>query len=717
MIEFIGLSGRSQCGRIFGLSNGRSVCGFKAKLFDYEVQGIEAVEQFIAQSLSTLDGKTRVRIITNVDRIYQVENTFSRSDAISVLGHKDYSILVLFEKNISFKNWNIDQEQSIISARRILNDPKWVQEEDLTSELLDESESFFLLGNQIISNKKRQTIFKLTKLLSSEVTSDALALVLENMPLPCKIVTSLKVSEPDKSTLFFTLKRKKHTNFADPIEQEKSEANESVLREISLIGKKIFQLECHVVLYGSSEEEMWNKITELKMELAKIGDFRLEEKGAVPSLFSTQIGSDFHLGEKLGSTLFEKDSNLAPLLPVYVRGNGLYSKDLKTLLFHRNSVALDGLNIFDKSASNYSGYVVGKSGSGKSVFFNSLVRSQINDPSAIVIIADVLGSYKRLTQEVDGKIYNISIDKPSGIDPFQELGKIKSNLSTEMLLSFVESLLISEDETKLPFLERAEVEKALNDYLIEAMEPTLLDFFEKSGPFPRKKALYSWVEGNKAKLFRGTKKSENTQNVIYFNFEDLSSASNITITRSITAAILCRIMGIFETKPKDTPLIFFCDEAKFFVDSAYSSLSFLQKNVRKHNGAIWFAVQYTDHLMSGNDSSLLVGAEHRIIFTTDIADEEFIQKHQVTKEELAEIKFLEASKNSSDGDRGYRSFFLKNSTSGKIGLLALSDEEYLMGSTTPKDIANIQKVSEFFKIDLHRSAKVILALNDMGLTL
>ncbi|MBB63443.1 MAG: type-IV secretion system protein TraC [Waddliaceae bacterium] len=136
----------------------------------------------------------------------------------------------------------------------------------------------------------------------------------------------------------------------------------------------------------------------------------------------------------LKSTLSCESANLLP-----IQGEWTGTKSPGTLLLGRRGQILNW-NPFDNQKGNYNVVVVGRSGSGKSVFMQEVLVSTLGVGGKVFII-DVGRSFEKTAEALSGQQIEFAQDKPVCLNPFsqipddpherdQSLGMIKSIVAT-----------------------------------------------------------------------------------------------------------------------------------------------------------------------------------------------------------------------------------------------------------------------------------------------
>ena len=219
---------------------------------------------------------------------------------------------------------------------------------------------------------------------------------------------------------------------------------------------------------------------------------------------------------------------------------------------------------------------------------------------------DVKGSHKKTVQKLKGKIYNIDIENSSGLNPLKKLNSSKESI--EIAGNFIETLLLENEEEALTSVEKTLLEKSLIQFAEKTKEkPRLknLDYFYNHFEHLKKEKLSRFIKGSlNENIFKeGEDISKNR--LLYFNFENISTASNSYIAKAIIASIMAEFSFKLLGKKPNEKLIFISDETPFFIKSCFNTFSLLSKNVRKLNGSLILLAQNSKDLIV-NEMTLLL---------------------------------------------------------------------------------------------------------------
>lgn len=186
---------------------------------------------------------------------------------------------------------------------------------------------------------------------------------------------------------------------------------------------------------------------------------------------------------------FMLTENLANIVPFGVKNvstNGEY--------MGLNKVSGEILSLDRKKLKNANGFIIGKSGSGKSVQAKlSILQTLLNNPDDDVIIIDPEREYRSLVEELGGETIELSSKSENYINPLHISKKMckgtyPAKVKSEMVLSFVQNILFRE----LTAVEKSLIDRALRTVYFVWEEtgeiPTLVELSKELSLYQEKEA-------------------------------------------------------------------------------------------------------------------------------------------------------------------------------------------------------------------------------------
>ena len=686
--------------------------GFLGQSFSFNTLDLETehnLEMYLDGFLKTLSPNVRVKISLFQRFSSGCQFSSSRSEAISEKGFLKTKGVIHFE------------HKNKLSLRETLKTDCLNKEEHLTKRLseIQESEDNNFLGRlkatPISSSLFKQlytlqgpfevtslglksplTLLGILKLKNSgnfPLTLRTLPLALEGLPKPLGFHISIEKMSPARGEKILQSKSREEAEGKGQVSFEKYRNTQKALTDMALAGEELFHFEVHITLKRLFESNLRRDIAQSLKMLSSLGEWSIESFGAYPSLLALSPGSCLHY------RLLEKSQALKCFIPFCRFGSTLKSPAARgSLLYHRRDFSLDALNPFSQKYSNHTGVIIGKSGKGKSVFANLLTKALFFDAKASLFLVDVRGSHKRTVKALGGKTYNIDIKNSSGLNPLKNLTPDKDSI--EIASHFLEKLFLEETETSLPSTEKTQLEKNLIEFSKTKEEKTL-DNFYKNLKHERKNKLLRWIKGSLNENIFNSKEDILKNRLLYFNFENISTASNSQIAKAIIAAIMAEFSFKLINKNPDEKFIFISDETPFFIKNCFNTFSLLSKNVRKLNGSLILLAQNSKDLIVGGDTSLIDNSEFKILFSYDGEEKKFKEIFSLTQEEFQKLKSIRTVKGQ------FSQFLLKDSVGSRIGYLRLSKEEHIFSNTEPEFLHKIQSLKKILGVSEGKALEVM----------
>jgi conjugal transfer ATP-binding protein TraC len=345
--------------------------------------------------------------------------------------------------------------------------------EDLRSSILftdvNISEKGFSLGNmhhRVLSLK-----------MMPDQTYAGMASVLRQLPFDSRLFVTIHVADQFKEIaslqtqrrLAFAMVTGKTSGVSDIESQSKLEDLETLLEQMIAQGEKVFHVSVNVLLRSTDIDDLETQVATTLMKFRELGG----AEGMEESLAAFDIFSGFSIpnARTKERTRRMKTSNLSDLLPLYGPWSG---HKRPSILLRSRMGSLVAFDPFASELTNYNQIVSGGSGSGKSFLTNILMLHMLKESPRIFIV-DIGGSYKKLCDNLDGQYLPMGVDNGVCVNPFDlpDGETIPSSQKIKFLVGLVEVMTREDGESRLPKLERAELEEAIQKTYEKEAKPRL----------------------------------------------------------------------------------------------------------------------------------------------------------------------------------------------------------------------------------------------------
>lgn len=447
-----------------------------------------------------------------------------------------------------------------------------------------------------------------------------------------------------------------HGGKASDLESEtKLNSTEELIRELLNTGQRIYLAQLNIILKAPATVD-GNKLLnrQVRVVLSRFRSLQgaegLEESVGAWKITKNNLPAapmNLERGKKI------KTNNLADFLPVF--GPRLGDAD-PVVLFKNRLNGLVSFNPFDPSLPNYNSLVTGSSGAGKS-FLNNCILMQELARNLRVFIIDIGGSYKKLTESLDGQYLEINLSDEYRINPFDipDPSKEPSNQKIKSLLAVIESMVAEDDKSKLPKLERVLLEKAIIELYRKKREkseiPVLSELaksLENSKELSMQsiaKMLYMWTgERPYGRLLDGKGKLRTDASICTFDLKGLSSYPDLqsVMILILTDFILTQVEGDKVNKKR-----IILDEAWELLKSSAAAgfMEYCARTLRKTGSGITFITQGVEEIVSSPIGSAILNNTATKFIMLQRGDSEILRNAlKLNDQELALIYSLEQKK-------------------------------------------------------------------------
>jgi type-IV secretion system protein TraC len=445
-------------------------------------------------------------------------------------------------------------------------------------------------------------------------------------------------------------------NKASDLESEtKLSSTEELIRELLSTGQRIYAAQMTIILRAPATNEGNKTLNRQTREVLS----RFRSLQGAEGLEETVGAWKIAKGNlpvapiSLERARKMKTNNLADFLPIYGSREG----DLEPVVIFRNRLnGLVSFNPFDPGLSNYNALVTGSSGAGKS-FLNNCILAQELARDLRVFIIDIGGSYKKLTESLDGQYLEVNITDGYCLNPFDvaDIGIGPTDQKLKSLLAIVESMIVEDDRPKLPKLEKVLLEKAITELYQEKQKsntvPILTDLREKLAKSPEpsmqqiSKLLYMWT-GNTpfVNLLDGMGYLKTNSSICTFDLKGLSSYPDLqsVMILILTDFILNQVEGDRSCKKR-----IILDEAWALLKSSAAAnfMEYCARTLRKSGSGITFITQGVEEIVSSPIGAAILNNTATKFIMLQRGDSEILRDTlKLNDQELSLIYSLEQRK-------------------------------------------------------------------------
>ena len=490
-----------------------------------------------------------------------------------------------------------------------------------------------------------------------------------------------------------------NSNKVSDLESEsKLSQTTALIREIIETGQRIFSAELVVILRGENSnggQKILNQQT--KEVLSKFrnlsGSEGLQETVGSWKIFKSNLPlapMNLVRGKKM------KTNNMVDFLPLYGPSIG---DDVPVCLTKTRQGTLYSINPYSSRLNNYNALVTGSSGSGKSFVNNFLMLQQIARGTKVFVV-DIGGSYKKMTELLDGQYFEINLSGGYKINPFElkDPSQPPSSDRLKGLVSIIEQMVTDSGE-RLSRFDRVQVESVLNDVfswarsLVIPQSPTLSDFqrlcasSQEEGLQKIAKLLFPWV-GNTpyGRLLDGIGRIESDRPIVAFDLKGLSQYPDL---QSVMILILTNFILEQVESDRTTSKRILMDEVWELLKSPAASqfMEYAARTFRKTGSGISFITQGVEEIIaSGMGPAILNNTATKLVMLQK-GDTQVLQDSlKLNSQELRLIQSLEQVKGV------YSEGFLMEGESRQIIRIEPSPLEYWISTSDSKDNQYLEKL-------------------------
>ncbi len=509
-------------------------------------------------------------------------------------------------------------------------------------------------------------------------------------------------------------------NRASDLESEtKLTSTEELIRELLATGQRIYSVQMSIILKAPATTDGTKKLNrEVREVLSRLRSLQGAE-GLEESVGSWKIvkGNFPAAPISLERARKMKTNNLADFLPIY----GPRLGDAEPVVLFRNRLnGLVSFNPFDPSLPNYNALVTGSSGAGKS-FLNNCILLQELARGLRVFIIDIGGSYKKLTEALDGQYLEMNLSDNYKLNPFHLANPREepSNQKLKSLLAIIECMVAENDKAKLAKLDRALLERAIIELYKSRRPkgeiPTLTDLakylsvFEEDSMRAISKMLYLWTgERPYGRLLDGQGGLDTKAGICTFDLKGLSAHPDL---QSVMILILTDFILSQVESDKVNRKRIILDEAWELLKSeaAANFMEYCARTLRKTGSGITFITQGVEEIVASPIGAAILNNTATKFVMLQRGDSELLARTlKLNSQELALIHSLQQKKGEfSEG-------FMVEGDHRQIIRVFPSPIEYWLSTSDAQDNAHLDILRKG-EISLHEAIKTAAATYPSGI--
>jgi len=377
---------------------------------------------------------------------------------------------------------------------------------------------------------------------------------------------------------------------------------DAVRRELAQTAKFVWT-QISAGVWSNTQEELTTAEQSLK-SLFRINNFTLAENrylhlpmllSALPMTWAEYV-DDLHELNLLRTTISPECGTLVP-----IQGEWMGTRSPGMLLIGRRG-QLVNWNPFDNQAGNYNTVVVGRSGSGKSVFMQDLLLSGLGTGSKVYVL-EVGRSFEKLCDLLEGQYIEFSKESTICLNPFSNIPKDDED-ERDTAVSFLKSIIscMAAPEKGTSDYENALIEKAIREaWTAKQNHATITDVArwlqsqEESVAKTLGMMLMPYTkEGIYAKYFEGKNNVDFTSPMVLIELEELKEKKDLQSV--VIQLFIMTITNQAFLGDRQTPFYICIDEAWDLLRGKQTGvfIETLARRLRKYNGSLVIGTQSVD---------------------------------------------------------------------------------------------------------------------------
>lgn len=528
-------------------------------------------------------------------------------------------------------------------------------------------------------------------------TYASMAAHMRDLPFKSRLFTTIHVPDQAKEIETLQTQRRiaysmvvgKKTGVSDIESSAKFQDLETLLEQMIAQGQKVFHVAISILLQSNNETQLDEQIDLTLSKFREMGGAEaLTETLASFDIFSQTALPNARCKERLKKI---KTSNLSDLLPIFGPWTG---HNTPSILLKSRMGSLLSFDPFDGSLSNFNALVSGASGSGKSAMTNMLLMQMLKE-NPKVFFCDVGGSYKKLTENLNGQYIELGKDDSLSVNPFDLLPGESEPTSQKIkfLVGLVELMTKEDDADRIPKLARSEIESAIEKIYDTQRKPQLSHLRDLLLSHPEKeiksygRILTTWTGDTPYGRFLDRPTTVEFQNdIVAF---DLKGLENYPDLQGVCLYIITDLIWREVQKDRARKKFIVFDECWRLLrdDAAILFIEEVFRTVRKYYcSAIAISQDLVDFLNSKISSALLPNCSVKWILTQNQSDfSKMKEALGLNENEISLIQSLHQKK----GEYS-EAYLLAGTDKRTVAVIEPTPLELWIATTDPRDLAEIE---------------------------
>ncbi len=481
-----------------------------------------------------------------------------------------------------------------------------------------------------------------------------------------------------------------------PAIQQEAEELKFVRQQIGK-GERIVQTQLSIILFA--KEETLPFAEQILLNLYRSKEWHLQANkllhlpifiSALPMMWAEEkIETLLHF-KKMKTTLSTESSNLLPL-----QGEWRGTKTPGMLLAGRRGQVMTWY-AFDNEMGNYNTCVVGRSGSGKSVFMQELMTTTLGLGGKVFVL-DVGRSFEKTCFLLEGQFIEFKASSPLCLNPFSTIATHNEEVAQDALAMLKPVLILMAAPTRgVDDMEAALLEQAmLETWKIHKQTSTITDIANFLLQHEEKKAkdlgtmLFPYTqEGVYGRFFNGPSTVNLENNLIVIELEELKERKDLQAV--VVQMIIINITNRMFLGDRQTPFNIVFDEAWDLLRGGQGGvfIETLARRLRKYNGSLVVGTQsINDFFVNPGAQAAFDNSDWMCLLSQKAESIEQLKKTG----RISLTPLMESQLKSVKTKQGqYAEVMIYSSYGYAIGRLLLDPYSQLLYSTKAKDYAAVE---------------------------